>query len=177
MKRILVVYYSRTGRTRQLAEAIAHGLDADIDELRERRDRSGAWGYLRSLADSAAGRGGELVGAYRDPRDYDLVVIGSPVWAGWPASPLRSYLRARKGTFRDVALFVTLGGTSSYRPLRRMSVLAGMPPVETLAVREHQVINGDYVRCAAEFAHRIRRALGLPWGAQLRPELPPAHVP
>lgn len=48
MGKCLVVYYSRTGNTAKIARAIAESLSADIDPIRETRDRRGAIAYIRS---------------------------------------------------------------------------------------------------------------------------------
>ncbi|MCK4376551.1 MAG: flavodoxin, partial [Candidatus Brocadiae bacterium] len=77
-KRCLVVYYSRSGTTRKAAEAIAGLLGCDIEEILDRKDRSGVTGYLVSLKDSALRKPAEIEPVRRDPADYDLVVIGTP---------------------------------------------------------------------------------------------------
>ena len=46
--KVLIVYFSRSGATRTLAEAIARALHADLEELKERRSRAGIIGWLRS---------------------------------------------------------------------------------------------------------------------------------
>ena len=45
--KVLVVYYSRTGNTRFVAEAVAQSLKADIEEIRDRKNRMGIFGFLR----------------------------------------------------------------------------------------------------------------------------------
>jgi flavodoxin len=47
MRRILVVYYSRTGYTRTLARTIAAAVKADVETLAGGRERHGLWGYRR----------------------------------------------------------------------------------------------------------------------------------
>jgi len=46
--KILVVFFSRTGTTRGVAEGIARATGADLEELREARSRLGILGWLRS---------------------------------------------------------------------------------------------------------------------------------
>ena len=46
--KILVVFYSRSGNTRRVAEEIIDALDCDIEELFDTQNLSGALGYLRS---------------------------------------------------------------------------------------------------------------------------------
>lgn len=52
MRDILCMYYSRTGATRQAMTEIAQALDAELVELTDGVDRSGARGYLRSGMDA-----------------------------------------------------------------------------------------------------------------------------
>jgi flavodoxin len=44
----LVVYFSRSGHTQQMAREIAQKCGADLEEIRERGAREGAWGYWPS---------------------------------------------------------------------------------------------------------------------------------
>lgn len=90
--RVLVAFYSRTGNTRRVAEAIAERLKADMEEIRDVGSRSGVPGFFRSGYEALAGKLPEIQQVYRRPDEYDLVLIGSPVWVGRPSSPIRSYL-------------------------------------------------------------------------------------
>jgi len=81
----LVVYYSRTGTTRRLAEVLAKALQADIEPVIDTKKRSGTLGYLRSVVEALQKRGAPIEPMRTDPRSYDLVVIGTPVWA-WSVS-------------------------------------------------------------------------------------------
>lgn len=53
----LVVYYSRTGTTRRLAEVLAKALQADIELVIDKKNRSGTLGYLRPVAEALRKRG------------------------------------------------------------------------------------------------------------------------
>jgi flavodoxin len=44
----LVVYYSRTGKTRFVAERVASELKADIEEVVDLKNRSGRFGFLKA---------------------------------------------------------------------------------------------------------------------------------
>ena len=50
--RTLVVYYSRSGTTRKIAEALSEALNANIEEIVEANDRAGFFGYVRSLVEA-----------------------------------------------------------------------------------------------------------------------------
>jgi flavodoxin len=89
MAHILVVYYSLTGHTRQVARQIAETCGADIDPIVDVAGRQyRPWDMFRLGMQAIFRRGDDIREAIFDPSDYDLVVIGTPVWAGRMASPV-----------------------------------------------------------------------------------------
>ena len=46
--KVLVAFYSRTGSTKLVAEAIAQALNADVEEIKDKKDRNGIFGFLKS---------------------------------------------------------------------------------------------------------------------------------
>ena len=46
--KILIAYYSRTGSTKIVAEKLMAMTGADIEEIKDKTDRSGIIGYMRS---------------------------------------------------------------------------------------------------------------------------------
>jgi len=154
---ILVACFSRSGRTRQLASALASMLDADFEEICDYGRRAGLRGFLRSLFEAFWKRPVEIVPAGLDAAAYDLVVIGSPVWAGSVSSPVRAYLVANKGRFHHVAFFCSLRSRGAESALDEMRVLAGKGPIATCSVTARELKHGQYSKPLAEFAGRIRR--------------------
>ncbi|MFZ0924850.1 MAG: NAD(P)H-dependent oxidoreductase [Halobacteriota archaeon] len=85
----LVAYYSRTGNTKKVAEALAENLNADVESITsDTKDkgmgRLAMQAFLRVHA--------KIAQTMNDAASYDLVVVGSPVWAGKMSSPIRTYL-------------------------------------------------------------------------------------
>lgn len=134
MSRVLVVYYSRSGTTRRVAEAISRALSCDIEAIVDATSRTGAFGYFRSLVEAFQRRPSQIEMPRKDPGSYDLVVIGTPVWAGSMSSPVRSYLTANKAHLRKLAFFCTLGGRGSASTFGQMEDLAGKAPLARCAV-------------------------------------------
>ncbi len=52
----------------------------------------------------------------KDPSEYDLVILGTPVWAGKMSSPLRSYIKTTAGKFKTVAFFCTYKAPAEKAP-------------------------------------------------------------
>ncbi len=152
--RALVVFYSRTGHTRKVAEAIARASGADTEELIDTVNRRGRVGYLRCAFDVAFKRTTRLRPTRRDPADYDLVILGSPVWAA-VSTPMRTYLLSNRSAFKRVAFFLTLGGMGADKVFKEMRTLAGREPAAELAVTERELDDPTYVTRVESFVRSL----------------------
>jgi flavodoxin len=139
----LVVYFSRTGHTRQVAQAIADRLGADIECVADLGNRSGVWGYIRSLREAMQQRVINIGAAGKNPSDYDLIILGTPVWAHNMCSPLRSYIMAQKQKFRAVAVLCTQGGSGAGKVVGDVARLCGRTPAGALVLDEREIKQGQ----------------------------------
>lgn len=152
----LVVYYSLTGTTRAVAEALAQKLAADSEEVRCTRYRPGFLAYVKGSYDSLAGRLPAIEAPQRVPSHYDLVVIAGPIWASLVATPVRAYLQQQAGRFSNVAFVLTHGGSPPDKALRAMQAQVGVAPVGTLVVREHDVKWHTFKPAVSAFAASLQ---------------------
>jgi flavodoxin len=106
----LVVYYTRTGNTKFAAETLAAELGADIEEVVDLKNRQGIGGWLSSGKDATGGKETQIAETKRSPADYDLVIIGQPVWGGNPTPAIRTYLNKTDLSGKKVALFFSDAG-------------------------------------------------------------------
>ena len=104
----LVVYYSRTGNTRFVAEEITAELGADIEEIVDLKSREGKMGWLSASRDATSNHQTKIAETTRNPADYDLIAVGTPVWAWSPSSAIRTYIAKHDLSGKNVALFFTL---------------------------------------------------------------------
>jgi len=146
MDRNLIVFYSRTGTTRQAAQQLQQLTQWPIAEVRELRARVGFSGDLRCVIDSLLARPAPFV--YEGPAlgDYDRVVLLTPIWLGHMASPLRGFLADQ---FHDVrkarpalSLVCVMGGRGAFRAAAEVATIADHCPAPTLALREDEVLSG-----------------------------------
>ncbi len=153
--KILVAYYSLGGTARTVATDLAKALSADLEEIRCDRYGPGLRGYLRAAGDSWRGRLPHIAPPQHEASDYDLVVVGGPVWAWSAATPVRSYLQREIGRLHNVAFFMTHGGSSPQKALAQMAALAGMSPKGTLVLREVDVKAGRHSADIAGFVAKL----------------------
>jgi len=148
----VVVFYSRTGNTKRIGNDIAKELNADVDEIKTLKNYKGVWGYLRAGFQATFGWS-PRINTEKNPMDYDIVIIGTPVWAGL-SSPVRAYLAKNK--FKKVAFFCTLGGRGFKRAFRHMETLAGKP-VSVLFVYEKELKDNSYKEKLKEFCEKLKK--------------------
>lgn len=124
-KKILVVYYSRTGNTKRVAEDIAAKLKADIEEIRDKKKRDGIIGYMAAGRDASIEKLAEIDETKNNPANYDIIIIGTPVWA-WNITPAaRTYLTKHKDILKQVAFFTTAGGTAPDKIVPKIEKVLG----------------------------------------------------
>jgi len=158
--RTLVAYYTRSGNSRSVAEEIARAVGgADVEEIRDTVVREGLRGYWRSFLDGMFARTTTLAASGRRVSDYDLVIVGGPVWVGAPSSPVRTWLRMHASELHAVAFFLTHGGSARDKVLATLAKVVGRSPVAVLSVREREVGTSEASAMISAFAVDIRLAM------------------
>lgn len=151
----LVAYYSMSGNTRRIANEIRQATGADIEEITEVKPRKGVTGAIRALFDAVAGRTPPILVASRDPSDYDLLVIGGPVWAGKVAAPVRTYAKRYAARVPHVAFFCTEGGRGAETAFADLQKLCGRVPEATLVVDSEHLPEVEHHVALSMFASQI----------------------
>ena len=156
----LVVYYSRTGNTRGLAEKIAEILHADLDEIIDKKNRAGIVGYIFAGKD-AMNKATIDIGYTLNPADYDMVVVGSPIWGFTMTPALRTYLTAHSSSLKQVAFFATSGGSEFDKTAGEIELLS-KHPVATLLLKTKPFKKGidvnEYLNEISAFCSSIEKA-------------------
>lgn len=138
--RVLVLYYSQSGNTAAAADTVARKIGADLAVLQETRSRRGVFGSLRSVFEVLTGRHTKLLPLDVDPATYDLIVLGTPVWAARMSTPVRTFIEDHTSRLNHVAFFCTQGSSGGEAVMSAMQTATGRAPVATL-VLSHPDLN------------------------------------
>jgi flavodoxin len=160
MARTLIAFHSRTGYTRRVAQALADRLNADLDEIRIVQPLDGRIGYLMCAIEAMTGLAPALRPARRDPTNYELIVVGTPVWFWSLSSPVRSWLEQHPLRGRRFGFFCTMGGSGASCVFSTMTELAGDTAVATLALTDHQIDAGFDAQQLEGFVRELRAGRG-----------------
>lgn len=152
----LVAYYSRTQNTEKVAKLIKEGFHADIEEIKPVKGYGGPVGYARGGFESAREKTPKLEESLNNPSEYDLIIIGTPVWAFTMASPVLTYLRENKDKFNKVAFFTTAGSSGMESTLENMEKET-KKPLKTLFLTKVDMKN--YETKTQEFIEQLKNAV------------------
>jgi len=144
----LVVYYSLTGKTRLVAEAIAEALNATLLEIEERRPIPFPFVYLSGGFAAFTNRGSKINPIDVDLKQYERIFVGSPVWAYRPAPAINSFMYKTNFEGRSVIPFFTMGGDDSKKALanitakveRRQGKVAGSFAITSYGVSDEEIV-------------------------------------
>ncbi|WP_304507397.1 flavodoxin [Anaerotignum sp.] len=78
----LILYYSYTGNTRKIAKMIAEKIDSDLVEIKTVMPYEGSYDDVVNQAQREVNSGfhPEIFPLDVNMKDYDTVILGSPVW-------------------------------------------------------------------------------------------------
>ena len=153
----LVVYYSKTGLTRKVGESVSDLLQCDREELFEQKRYKGMSGYVSMGLEGILKKRVDIKEPVKDPANYDLVIIGTPIWCMSLSSPVRSYLFRHRGRFKAVAFFATQGSIGSVNAFKEMEKISGKKPVSTMEIDRRDKLDGECICKVKEFADEIKR--------------------
>lgn len=137
--RVLVAYYSRSGMTRKACAAIGAAIDATeheavVEELVDTAERDGVMGWLGAGRDATFKRSAQIEPVEADVSAFDLVVVGTPVWAFTCTPAVRAFCEQFADELDRVAFVATMGGRGDAGAHRAMEDACGVAPVERLTL-------------------------------------------
>ena len=142
--KILVVYYSRSGRSRIIAEAIAQKLKADLQEIIPLKGYKGLFGFIRGGYQATRKKNPAIQPLGRDLAAYDLIIFGTPIWGSRMSSPLRTLITEQKSKIRKYAFFCTAGSSEQQSAVDELRELIGSAPTAIMTLTSHEVTQGRF---------------------------------
>lgn len=108
----LVIFYSFEGNTRFIAEGIKNIVGADLLELKPKKDvnTKGFMKYVWGGTQVMMGKKPELVSFDKNPNDYDMLFIGTPIWASRYTPAINAFLDKMQIKGKKVALYCCHAG-------------------------------------------------------------------
>ena len=143
MSKALVAYFSATGRTRKVAEALAQAKGAELYEIKPEVEYEKAdlnWMNRKSRSsvemNDKSSRPAIVTGDM-DVAGYDTVYLGFPIW--WYVAPtlINTFLEAYDFSGKTVVLFATSGSSGFGNTVAELK-----PSAPGAVIREAKVTSG-----------------------------------
>lgn len=108
--KVLIIYYSKTGNTQEVARRIQHYTGGELYEIQTQKPFSKVpWFALLVKRQLSKGEYPSLQEPLPDVSAYDTVFVGSPVWWYTAATPVLAFLQRVDFKGKPVAFFSTQG--------------------------------------------------------------------
>lgn len=118
----LVVFYSLSGKTEIVAKTIAKELKADHCRVEEIRKRNRFLAYLTGSFAAMRDKCSEIKPVALNVHDYDLILLGSPIWASKPVPAINAFISNTDFKNKEVIAFFTMGGTGYEKATKNMTM-------------------------------------------------------
>lgn len=152
----LVVYFTRTNTTKILAEEIGKRLDATVELLKDKRNWSGVLGFLSGGRAALKKEMTEIEELENRIEDFDLLVIGTPVWVGTMPPAIRTFISNNKSKLKKMAIFMSQGSAEKQRIFSDIKELSGIEPIAELFCSTKSVRSGAHETALTEFVNKIK---------------------
>ena len=126
----LVLYFTRTGNSKRIAQKISDRSDCEIVEISDGKNWQGIWGFIKGGYHSSTWKTtNPKLTPEVDLASFDRVVVISPMWAGNVAPAVFSLLMNENDNIKELHLVIKSDGA---------------PAEESFARIEEKVCKPDY---------------------------------
>jgi len=117
-----------------------------VEELKEVAPRKrGVLGFVKAGMDAFKKKSSAVEPLKTDVGAYDVVLVGTPVWAGRMCPAVRTFLTEHGSGMKQVGFFLTTGGTGKDRTFGQMEEVCGKKAVATLGFSERELKDASNV--------------------------------
>ena len=157
----LVVYYSMSGNCEYVAEKMAEigGFETLRIEPEKAYPDQGAKKFLWGGKAAVMGEKPKLKPYTFDASEYDVIVIGFPVWASNVTPPIRSFLLENMEGIRNkrIASFACQSGNGAEKAFRKLKKLLGREELdaELILIDPKKIDSSQDTGMIREFCKRL----------------------
>jgi len=137
----LVVYFSASGVTAKVAQAVAEAANADLFEIRPERPYSAAdLNWMNPMArcnrEKLGGKDVPTAGRVENMAAYDTLYVGFPIWYGCAPNVVNTFLKGYDLSGKRICAFATSGGSGIGKTAEKLApYAAGAEIVEAKLLR------------------------------------------
>lgn len=126
----LVAYFSASGTTARIAQAVAEAADADLFEIKPQKPYSGAdlnWmnPVSRCNREKLGNKEVPVAGTVGNMAEYDTLYVGFPIWYGCAPNVVNTFLKGCDLSGKKIYAFATSGGSAIGKTAEKLKPYVG----------------------------------------------------
>jgi flavodoxin len=153
----LIVYYSRTGITKKVAEYLQRKLNCDIEEIIDTKKRDGVLGYIIGGKDAMQKNLTTIKPLTKNITDYEQIIIGTPVWGHKITPAVRTFIAENKSKLKNIAVFCTMGSSGMEATLNETEKVCEKVACAKLSISTKDVLAGKVAEQAEKFLELLNK--------------------
>ena len=106
-EKTLIIYYSRSGKTKLISETMAKNINADILEIKDPKDRSGWWGFMISGLDAFRHVHTPIEPEKPNIAPYSVIIVATPIWSWNVSTPIHTLFEKNSFDGKKLILLTT----------------------------------------------------------------------
>jgi flavodoxin len=157
----IVIYYSLTGKTELVATTVAKVLGAEVKRIEEIKPRKLPSVYFFGGLTAMTNKSSRIKPLDFNVDNYDLILVGSPVWAGKPTPAVNTFIAKTDFKSKDVVVFCTAGGDmkgteATFKNLTAKVAKKSGKVIGSFAISTGKATDGEIVEKTREEARKYR---------------------
>lgn len=153
--KVLISFYSRTSITKKVAKKLNDLYGFELEEIVDKKGRAGALNYILAGKDALQEKETDIEKIEKDASKYDLVIIGTPVWASNMAPAVRTYINKVKEKISNVAFICTEGASGADKTLSKLEELVRKESKGNLVLLTKEIAKDDYEEKLKQFIEKL----------------------
>ena len=155
-----IIYHSETGNTKKVAKAVAAATGADLIEVKTVPHYTMMAMYTTGINKALKGEPDEIEQTEIDVSAYDLIVVGTPVWAFRPTPAINAAVSALSGCEGKRAVVFE---TDRLMPKNTLDILSkqlterGMSIAGTFGISDQEINNKEKIRVLIELVNSLKK--------------------
>ncbi|MCT4633935.1 MAG: hypothetical protein N4A76_14525 [Firmicutes bacterium] len=141
----LIIFYSRTGSTRTVAEKLKELLDCDIIEITDKKPRRGFLKAIGCSIDAIKKNLTDIEYNKKDLKKYNRIFIMTPIWASNIPPAIRTFLTLEKSDILNYKLILTYKGSDINKPIKEISEILDTYPSNTFDIIHKDIKSGSFM--------------------------------
>lgn len=154
--KILVLYFSKTGHSKNVADYIARLIDCDIEKIIPKRDLDRTLPMFLEVLSSSFSKASQIVPCEKPISKYENVIICCPIWCGNIPASVRGLLNHKDKRIKNLSFIFSSSKFSDEKIIRKLENQLNIKINDHLFLTNQDRLKNYNVRKVAKLIEKIK---------------------